>query len=72
MPVPDTDTVTDTSYYFRGLLGGHASCLYLQSVDKLSWYSNELLMLSVDLADRFLPAFDTPTGSHSWFLLDHI
>ncbi|KAL5250938.1 hypothetical protein ACHWQZ_G016615 [Mnemiopsis leidyi] len=45
-----------------GLLGGHASCLYLQSVGKLSWYSNELLMLSVDLADRFLPAFDTPTG----------
>ena len=46
----------------RGLLGGHTSCLYLQSRGKLTWYSNELLLLAVNLADRFLPAFDTPTG----------
>ena len=47
----------------RGLLGGHASCLYLQSMNTLTWYNNELLYLAVDLADRFLPAFDTPTGT---------
>ena len=46
----------------RGLLGGHAGCLYLQSIGKFTWYSNELLLLAVDLADRFIPAFDTPTG----------
>src|SRR5579859_3907884 len=34
------------------LLSGHA----------LPWYNDELLSLAVDLADRLLPAFGSPTG----------
>ncbi|KAK9447350.1 glycoside hydrolase [Limtongia smithiae] len=45
-----------------GLLSGH---IYASSIDlghRIDNYSGSLLTLSVDLADRLLLAFDTPTG----------
>lgn len=45
-----------------GLLGGHAGCLHLQTQGRMAWYEKELLYLAKDLADRMVPAFDTPTG----------
>ncbi|KAJ3379820.1 alpha mannosidase-like protein [Entophlyctis sp. JEL0112] len=47
-----------------GLISAHnlASGEAAGSRARLNWYQGELLVLAVDLADRLLPAFDTPTG----------
>lgn len=49
---------------YSGLLGGHVSALALResNPNRLSWYKNELLKMSVDLGNRLLPAFNTSTG----------
>lgn len=39
---------------------------------KVSSYDDELLYLAVDLAQRMLPAFDTPTGSVTKLFGGHI
>lgn len=41
-----------------GLLSSH---LLIKERDIIPNYKNELLSKAVDLADRLLPAFDTPT-----------
>lgn len=43
-----------------GLLSGHV--LLSQDKRAVPWYDRELLDQAVNLADRLLPAFDTPTG----------
>jgi hypothetical protein len=43
-----------------GLLSGHQ---YASKGDfQISWYKGELLKMAVDLGERLLPAFQTPTG----------
>ncbi|WOK99416.1 alpha-mannosidase I MNS4 [Canna indica] len=45
-----------------GLLSAHLIASDYSTGMKIQSYDNELLHLSVDLAERLLPAFDTPTG----------
>jgi hypothetical protein len=46
-----------------GLLSAH---VLIKEMGLLVWYSDELLDLALDLADRLLPAFDTDTGMVNW------
>ncbi|KAK4051547.1 hypothetical protein OIV83_002687 [Microbotryomycetes sp. JL201] len=45
-----------------GLLSGHLLATDPKRGYALPWYSGELLILATDLANRLLPAFQTPTG----------
>ncbi|PAA78807.1 hypothetical protein BOX15_Mlig029148g4 [Macrostomum lignano] len=46
-----------------GLLGGHVGSLVLKHrFGRMSWYSDQLLSMAVDLGNRLLPAFNTSTG----------
>ncbi|VDL56293.1 unnamed protein product [Hymenolepis diminuta] len=47
-----------------GLLGGHVAALALMenNSNRMKWYNNELLNMSVELGNRLLPAFNTSTG----------
>uniref|UniRef100_A0A9J2PH42 alpha-1,2-Mannosidase n=1 Tax=Ascaris lumbricoides TaxID=6252 RepID=A0A9J2PH42_ASCLU len=47
-----------------GLLSGHVLAKLVQSKEegRLGWYTNELLDMAVNLADRLLPAFNTTSG----------
>ncbi|KAK9371198.1 glycoside hydrolase [Lipomyces kononenkoae] len=45
-----------------GLLSGHIYATSDSLGHKIKGYDGSLLLLAVDLADRLLPAFDTPTG----------
>ena len=45
-----------------GLLSGHLLASEKKYGFYLNWYNNELLELAHDLADRLMPAFDTPQG----------
>ena len=52
--------LTLTLFVFRGgLLSAH---FLAESHVNLSGYNNELLLLAKNVAERLLPAFDTPTG----------
>lgn len=39
-----------------------ANLLKAKQVGRLKWYSNELLVMASELADRLLPAFNTTSG----------
>lgn len=45
-----------------GLLSAHQFATSTKMNSTIAWYDNELLTLAVDLGDRLLPAFDSPTG----------
>lgn len=45
-----------------GLLSAHIFANQTGHRFYLPWYKSELLNLAYDLGERFLPAFDTPTG----------
>ncbi|CAH8490220.1 unnamed protein product [Schistosoma turkestanicum] len=47
-----------------GLLGAHIAVMSIKqnNSSRMDWYKNELLQMAVDIGDRLLPAFDTPTG----------
>jgi len=45
-----------------GLLSAHMLASDEKSGFKIEWYDGELLALAKDLGERFLPAFETPTG----------
>ena len=44
-----------------GLLSGHV-LLSRDTMNMVPWYKDQLLVKAQELADRLLPAFDTPTG----------
>src|SRR6218665_3680468 len=47
----------------RGLLGGHLMADFVKrKLNKMLWYSDDLLNMATDLGDRLLPAFNTSTG----------
>ncbi|CAI2727425.1 unnamed protein product [Schistosoma spindalis] len=47
-----------------GLLGAHVAVMSIKQNNdsRMDWYNNELLQMAVDIGNRLLPAFDTPTG----------
>uniref|UniRef100_A0AC34QZL4 Alpha-1,2-Mannosidase n=1 Tax=Panagrolaimus sp. JU765 TaxID=591449 RepID=A0AC34QZL4_9BILA len=46
-----------------GLISAHVMAKMLQTThDKMLWYNDELLKMTIDLADRLLPAFNTTSG----------
>ncbi|CAH8504183.1 unnamed protein product [Schistosoma rodhaini] len=47
-----------------GLLGAHVAVMSIKQNNdsRMNWYKNELLEMAVDIGNRLLPAFDTPTG----------
>ena len=45
-----------------GLLSAHMLASDANTGFAIDWYDGELLALAKDLGERFLPAFDTPTG----------
>ncbi|CAH8526081.1 unnamed protein product [Schistosoma margrebowiei] len=47
-----------------GLLGAHVAVMSIKQNNdsRMNWYTNELLQMAVDIGNRLLPAFDTPTG----------
>uniref|UniRef100_A0AC34GEB5 Alpha-1,2-Mannosidase n=1 Tax=Panagrolaimus sp. ES5 TaxID=591445 RepID=A0AC34GEB5_9BILA len=47
-----------------GLISAHVLAKQLQQKDEghFKWYNDELLKMTVDLADRLLPAFNTTSG----------
>ncbi|CAH8524279.1 unnamed protein product [Schistosoma bovis] len=47
-----------------GLLGAHVAVMSIKQNNdsRMDWYTNELLQMAVDIGNRLLPAFDTPTG----------
>uniref|UniRef100_A0A7E4VE18 alpha-1,2-Mannosidase n=1 Tax=Panagrellus redivivus TaxID=6233 RepID=A0A7E4VE18_PANRE len=47
-----------------GLISGHILAKHLQDTQapRLAWYNDELLHMTVDIADRLLPAFNTTSG----------
>ena len=45
-----------------GLLSAHLLATDATMGYRISWYKGELLSLAKDLADRLMPAFDTPFG----------
>ncbi|KAI1715825.1 glycosyl hydrolase family 47 domain-containing protein [Ditylenchus destructor] len=57
-----------------GLISGHLMSLLVRNKvpGRLSWYSDELLKMAAELADRLLPAFNTTSGiPHSRVNLKH-
>ncbi|CAH8843416.1 unnamed protein product [Trichobilharzia szidati] len=47
-----------------GLLGAHVAALAIKETNssRMIWYKDELLKMAIDIGNRLLPAFDTPTG----------
>uniref|UniRef100_A0A915EJW4 alpha-1,2-Mannosidase n=1 Tax=Ditylenchus dipsaci TaxID=166011 RepID=A0A915EJW4_9BILA len=57
-----------------GLISGHLMSVLVKEKhpDKLQWYSDELIAMAADLADRLMPAFNTTSGvPHSRVNLKH-
>ncbi|CAH8528221.1 unnamed protein product [Heterobilharzia americana] len=47
-----------------GLLGAHIAAVSIKanSNSRMIWYNDDLLKMAIDIGNRLLPAFDTPTG----------
>jgi ER degradation enhancer, mannosidase alpha-like 1 len=58
--VSHTANISTGPNFSSGLLSAHQFAS--KGPFKISWYKGELLRMAVDLGERLLPAFNTPTG----------